>query len=113
MAPVKWNKQLFDVDTATDIPGFMRALQAATGVPVERQKIMGKGLWKGVLKPSSFEGPLKDLSGWKKGCQIVMMGSATELVVQSSDVQFVEDMTSTEKAKAGAGLPSGLQNLGM
>jgi len=50
---IKWNKLSYDlnIDPAAGVPAFKLVVQDATGVPPERQKLMGgKGLWPGILK---------------------------------------------------------------
>ena len=39
---------------------FMEQLEAKTGVPVARQKLMAKGAWRGVLKAEMSLEALKD-----------------------------------------------------
>lgn len=50
---IKWNKLNYDleVDPSSGVLAFKRIIQEATGVPPDRQKLMGgKGLWSGILK---------------------------------------------------------------
>lgn len=107
---VKWNKQLFDdveFDLSGDVLQFKTQLYSLTGVPVDRQKLMAKGAWTGILKNEQNLELLKV----KPGQTIMLMGTAD--VVQAPDipVAFVEDMTSEEKAEKGAVVPAGLINL--
>ena len=47
---IKWSNQKFDdveVDSAESAVTFKTQLWTLTGVPVERQKLMAKGAWKG------------------------------------------------------------------
>ena len=48
---IKWNKKEYEIDVnpAEGVPQFKAQLTVATGVPAERQKLMGKGLWTGKL----------------------------------------------------------------
>ncbi|CAE6526436.1 unnamed protein product [Rhizoctonia solani] len=84
---------------------FKEAIYQATGVPVDRMKVMIKG----VL--------LKDDSSWKgvnpKAGQIyTVIGTAGELPKPpSTPIQFMEDMTERELASVLT-VPVGLQNLG-
>ncbi|CAM9148326.1 unnamed protein product [Ascophyllum nodosum] len=106
---VKWNKKVFEgVEVSSKVPEFKAKLQELTGVPVDRQKLMAKGAWKGILKDEV------DLSGCniKDGQQVTLMGSAEVLAAPTEKVQFMEDMKAEELAKSGAVLPSGLVNMG-
>ncbi|EJK50825.1 hypothetical protein THAOC_30072, partial [Thalassiosira oceanica] len=59
---VKWGKETIEIslDPSGGVSALKSELQARTGVPAERQKIMpkSKGLWKGVLKDSCDLGAL-------------------------------------------------------
>mmetsp|Transcript_5066 Transcript_5066/g.7707 ORF Transcript_5066/g.7707 Transcript_5066/m.7707 type:complete len:429 (-) Transcript_5066:360-1646(-) len=107
---VKWNKQVFevDLDTSDTAVTFKTQLWTLTGVPVERQKLMCRGGWRGVLADNA------DLSACKikEGQQVMLMGSAEVMKAPQEKVVFVEDMTQEEQAKAGAAFPAGLVNLG-
>jgi len=75
---------------------------------VERQKLMAKGLWRGTLKDTD------DLSAVNipEGHQVLLMGTAERVEAPEVKTVFVEDMTSDEKARAGAVAPAGMVNLG-
>lgn len=50
---IKWNKQMYEgveLDPSQPPLVFKQRVSELTGVPVERQKLMGKGLWKLTLK---------------------------------------------------------------
>ena len=75
---------------------------------MDRQKLMAKGAWIGVLKDDADMTKLKI----KDGQQITLMGTAEVIAAPEVQVQFVEDMTDAEKAEKGTVEPAGLQNLG-
>lgn len=115
MAPakvqIKWNKQTFpdvSLDTAESALAFKQRVCELTGVPVERQKLMGKGLWKLTLKDE------EDLSKLtvKDGAVIMLVGTADVVKEPAEKVVFVEDMAQSDQAKTGVILPAGLRNLG-
>jgi ubiquitin carboxyl-terminal hydrolase 14 len=86
---VKWGKQLFkDVDVDMDAPPEQLKMQlfSLSGVPIERQKVMGKG---GMLQNDSW-GKVT----LKEGQTIIMMGTADELpkAATEAEVKFVEDL---------------------
>ena len=78
------------------------------GVPVEKQKLMAKGVWKLTLKDTDDFSAMKI----KDNQLITLVGTAEVLVEPKEKVKFIEDMTSEEQAQSGAVLPSGFQNLG-
>jgi len=91
----------------TDAPplAFKDAVYAATGVPLDRMKVMVKG---GILKDDSDWSK----SGIKEGQTIMVIGAAGELPKPpSKPIVFLEDMDESELAEALA-LPGGLTNLG-
>ena len=88
-------------------------MYALANVPVEKQKLMAKGK---ILKDDT---PWTAYPGVKDGAQITLMGTAAgkELKDPDKKMQFVEDMTAEQKAKAlkektGVVIPAGLENLG-
>lgn len=109
---IKWGKKVLSnvqVDKSSDVLTWKAQLYALTNVPVDRQKLMAKGIWKGVLKDDT------DLSSIEKlvdGAQIMLMGSADVVSKPAQATVFMEDMTSAEIAEAGVQLPSGMANLG-
>lgn len=110
---VKWGKEsiVIELDPSAGVSGLKSELQARTGVPMERMKIMpkSKGLWKGVLKDTVDLSTLQ-LSSIKPPIQILMMGSATLPVEPVKKTVFLEDLPPEEAAKMVE--PSGLVNLG-
>ena len=77
------------LDPTAGVFGLKSELQARTGVPMERMKVMAKskGLWKGVLKDTEDLTLLK-LSGIAPPIQMLMMGSVTlpvELSIRALD----------------------------
>lgn len=109
---VKWQKQTF-TDLAIDLsqPPFVFKTQlfSLTGVPPERQKIMG---FKGGL--------LKDDADWtavgaRPGLKITMMGTADAVPeAPTATTTFMEDLPEEEQDKTGglAKYGAGLENLG-
>ena len=86
---VKWGKELFKaVEVDMDEPPEQLKMQlfSLSGVPVERQKVMGKG---GMLQNDSW-GKVT----LKEGQTIIMMGTADELPKAATDepVTFIEDL---------------------
>ena len=77
-------------------------------MPVDRQKLMAKGAWSGILKDDANEAILK----LSEGQQVMLMGTAEIIVAPSAEIVFVEDMSDEQKAEKGAVLPAGLSNLG-
>jgi ubiquitin carboxyl-terminal hydrolase 14 len=71
---VKWNKENFDiqVDPNQPVSALKATLQSLTNVPPDRQKLMCKGGWAGILKDDV------DLKSCKlsDGLQVLMMGTA-------------------------------------
>lgn len=110
---VKWGKESIEIqlDPSAGVSGLKSELQARTGVPMERMKIMpkSKGLWKGVLKDTLDLSTL-NLSAIKAPIQILMMGSATLPVEPVKKTVFLEDLAPEEAAMMIE--PSGLVNLG-
>ena len=106
---VKWNKQVYNTEVDPQEPPLVwkTCLWTLTGVPVERQKLMAKGAWKGVLKDDT------SLSDLKEGQSVTLMGSAESAPVAPTErPKFEEDMTEQEKATTGKDLPAGLMNMG-
>lgn len=97
---VKWGKESFkDVEIDLDQPPLMFKTQlfSLTGVPPERQKIMGvKG---GLLKDDADWGKL----GLKPGQKLTMMGTADTLPEAPKQPQtFMEDLPEEEQDTSGA-----------
>jgi len=106
---VKWGKQKFEVEVDTSAPVELLKAQlfALSGVPPERQKIMGvKG---GTLKDDADLAAL----GLKVGQNLMLMGSA-EKVPEPPPVAtvFAEDLPAIEVASMETENPGGLTNLG-
>jgi len=105
---VKWGKNKFDltVDLNDPVEVFKAQLYTVSGVPMERQKIMGvKG------------GTLKDGASWKaldikEGQVLMMVGTAETIQEPIQKTVFVEDMAPSEVAAQMALLPPGIRNLG-
>ncbi|KAG6866310.1 hypothetical protein C0991_005777 [Blastosporella zonata] len=111
MAPlpvhIKHAGKIYDLTLDPDLPPgvFKDAVYQATGVPVDRMKVMVKG------------GVLKDDSSWKKISPkaeqtFMIIGAAGELPKPPTKATvFLEDMDDAELAEALA-KPVGLRNLG-
>jgi len=106
---VKWghNKYDVDLDVNESVEVFKNQLQRLTGVPAERQKIMGfKG---GVLKDNASFSKL----GVKKGQTVMLIGSAEASVDRPEELKnivFEEDVA--EKGKEAAAAAAAANNLG-
>jgi ubiquitin carboxyl-terminal hydrolase 14 len=108
---VKWQKEVFkgvEIDLQQPPTVFKMQLFSLTGVPPERQKIMG---FKGGL--------LKDDADWEKtgardGQKVTMMGTAERAPEAPPQAQtFVEDLPEEEQDTTGLGkYGAGLENLG-
>lgn len=110
---VKWGKNVYkdiELDINESVAVFKAQLFALTNVPVDRQKLMAKGVWKGILKDEVDFKTVQDKL--KDGIQIMLMGSADVVKEPAEKVIFVEDMTQEQMAETGAQMPSGLENLG-
>jgi hypothetical protein len=85
---VKWGKEVFkDVEVDMESPPelFKMQLFSLSGVPIERQKVIGKG----GMVPNDSWGKVT----LKEGMTIMLMGSADKLPEPPKvDVQFLEDM---------------------
>lgn len=113
---IKWNKQVFEdveLNMSDDIALFKGQVYALTDVPVDKQKLMTKGK---MLKEGTEWSAYPAL---KDGAQLTLMGTAAGKGLKAPDkaMQFVEDMTAEQKAKAlrektGIVIPAGLENLG-
>lgn len=86
---VKWNKEVYkdvevDLDEAPE--SFKIQIMSLTGVPIERQKVLGKG---GMLQNDSW-GKVT----LKQGMTVMVMGTADEAMIpaKSEEPQFVEDL---------------------
>ena len=96
---VKWQKEVFkDVEVDLEQPPsvFKTQLFSLTGVPPERQKVMGvKG---GLLKDDADWGKL----GLKAGQKLTMMGSADKVPQAPTTQQtFMEDLPEEEQDTSG------------
>ena len=107
---LKWNKLTFncELDPNLGVLTFKSQVYSLTGVPPERQKLMAKGAWSGVLKDDADMSmmPIPD------GMQILLMGTADSIATPSVKIEFVEDLPAEEQLKTGAVVPMGFKNLG-
>eukprot|EP01040_Poterioochromonas_malhamensis_P012411 gene12411-13571_t len=110
---VKWNKLTFDnvvLDPSTQtVLDFKRHLQTLTNVPIERQKLMGKGAWDGILKDDV------DLKACKitEGLTVLLMGTADQVAPPPppAAIEMKEDGFA-EESEAPVQYPAGLVNTG-
>jgi ubiquitin carboxyl-terminal hydrolase 14 len=113
---IKWGKETLSLDNytpASGVKGLKTELEVLTGVPADRMKVMSKskGLWKGLLKDDTDLLALDWKGASSKGpVQILLMGSAADLVGPKEKVVFLEDLPPEEVAKVAE--PAGLVNLG-
>lgn len=108
---VKWNKTVLEkvpLDPTQPVATFNDVLFKLTNVPVDRQKLMAKGLWSAFLKPDASFASMNI----PEGTVITLMGTADVVAAPAVAVSFVEDMTEKEKAVVGVTAPPGLVNLG-
>ena len=107
LATGKQKFEAVEIDTSSPVELLKAQLFALTGVPPERQKIMGvKG---GTLKDDA------DLSalGLKAGQNLMLMGSAEKAPeAPTTATVFAEDMPEVEQAAMATDNPGGLSNLG-
>jgi ubiquitin carboxyl-terminal hydrolase 14 len=108
---IKWNKNTYTdvvVNPIDGVKAFKDTVFSLTNVPHDRQKLMAKGAWTGILKDDV------DLSTVKlnDGVVVTLMGTADVIVAKPIEVKFVEDMSAEEQTKAGVASPAGLINLG-
>lgn len=112
-AIVIWGKEKieFILDPSVGVAGLKAELQARSGVPSERMKVMpkSKGLWKGVLKDTEDLTSL-NLAAIASPILMLMMGSATLPIEPAKKTVFLEDLP--PEAAAQMVEPSGLVNLG-
>ena len=116
---VKWNKQIFP---AVELPAtsdeLKTVLRGMTGVLEERQTLMCKNVWKGVLGKGVLFSDLpwpNNASSEGGGVTVVMMGTPSEKATTEpprEKIVFLEDMSVGAAAAAGKLLPPGLHNLG-
>ena len=108
---IKWQKSVFEnieIDTSNPPAVFKMQLFSLTGVPPDRQKIMGfKG---GLLKDDADW----DAVGLKNGLKVTMMGTADKVPEAPVAAQtFVEDLPEEEQDVTGMSkYGAGLENLG-
>jgi ubiquitin carboxyl-terminal hydrolase 14 len=107
---VKWNKRLLTVDALPASSDDLKALLfSMTSVPADRQTLMCKQAWKGVLADgvdlAALDIPADAL--------VVLMGTPVGSVPEQpkDKVVFLEDLSSSAQAATGKVLPPGLSNL--
>eukprot|EP01087_Luapelamoeba_hula_P014041 TRINITY_DN4054_c0_g1_i1.p1 TRINITY_DN4054_c0_g1~~TRINITY_DN4054_c0_g1_i1.p1 ORF type:complete len:479 (-),score=84.04 TRINITY_DN4054_c0_g1_i1:25-1431(-) len=110
---IKWGKEKYDVDVDLNENGetFKSSIYSLTGVPPDRQKLMGlRGLKAGQLPDDT---DMKTL-GLKPGQGIMLVGTAGELPkAPEQKTVFYEDLSDAEKnIVVKPPTPPGLHNLG-
>ncbi len=124
---IKWNKSQYNnVEIPLNATGkdIKAIIEGLTNVPPSRQKVMGKGLWSGMLDDNKQASTLTFNKDASKNL-ITVMGSTVEAtasvakaIEEGAKTVFVEDKTSSAGASASslastsALLPPGLNNLG-
>ena len=111
---IKHGKDLYEnilLNTSESVFVFKSQLYELTKVPTERQKLMAKGLWKGMLK-EDMQFTDMDFTKTTSSPLIMLMGSAESCTAPLVKTIFMEDMNQEEMAGTGVVLPAGLQNLG-
>ena len=110
---IKWNKSDYtlEVDLSQDLSLLRTQLFSLTGVLPEKQKILMKG------KVLNKEDQSLSEAGVKPGGNLMLMGTASELVESKEEVKYQDELTPEEKARAyrereGIAMPVGLVNLG-
>ena len=99
---LKWNKQTFEnlnIEIGEKASDFKERVQALTGVPIERQKLLAgsKKGWKGslssdiILELSLFKDPSSVLN-------VTLIGSAEVLAPTTQTTKFIEDMSPEDLA---------------
>jgi len=109
---IKWNKENYDnveFDASMGVDGLKAIIYSLTHVPIERQKLMAKGVWTGTLK-DDFD--FTNCIGLKDGIIVLVMGTAEVIATPIQPITFLEDMSVEQKALIGATGPAGLVNLG-
>eukprot|EP00161_Ancyromonas_sigmoides_P016969 TRINITY_DN4576_c0_g1_i2.p1 TRINITY_DN4576_c0_g1~~TRINITY_DN4576_c0_g1_i2.p1 ORF type:complete len:611 (+),score=212.82 TRINITY_DN4576_c0_g1_i2:228-1835(+) len=115
---VKWGKERFPdvtLDPSEPLVTFKMVLWSLTGVPPERQKILGiKG---GPVADDTVLAERDDKFKVKEGQQLMLMGTADAIPEAPTEkVVFLEDIVAQGGEEAAAALvatrPSGLENLG-
>uniref|UniRef100_A0A7S3KZU4 Ubiquitin-like domain-containing protein n=1 Tax=Amphora coffeiformis TaxID=265554 RepID=A0A7S3KZU4_9STRA len=94
---LKWNKQVFSlaIPVGEGAVDFKRRVQAATGVPLHRQKLMTKKGWKGPLKDDATLDAATVSS--TPSIIVTLIGSAETLADgPSQKTTFIEDLTPEE-----------------
>merc|ERR1740117_2899597 len=102
---VKWGKQKLEtefefdddkISRANSADALKRKIYALTGVPVERQKLMCKGAWKGTLKSTT---DMHTLSAITAPLKVTLVGRATQIpeapVLIPDRPTFEEDLDPT------------------
>jgi WD40 repeat protein len=98
---LKWNKRVYEFNIPCQSTGrtIKEKVYELTQVPIERQKIMGKEYWKGMLKDDadfssiSLDHRQPNSDSNVVGLKLTMIGSAEVLQQPTTTTTFVEDMT--------------------
>ena len=101
---LKWSKHTFtnhlDIRPGSTSESFKDKVCSLTGVPVERQKLLCKPAWKGMLQDGiTFDAAIGQMSE----LTVTLIGSADVLPDAPKErPKFIEDLTPEEKAEADA-----------
>jgi ubiquitin carboxyl-terminal hydrolase 14 len=112
---VRWAGNVYKVEIAEGETGegLKGKLYSLTGVPPERQKVMGAG--KGVLRDDAV---LSSMPGMCEGKRLMLSGSAEEAPAAPASTKqprFLEDLPESQQTSVSLGAqhyPAGLTNLG-
>ena len=120
MIPVtlKWNKKTFPltIELGETAATFKERIQALTGVPVTRQKLLAKkGGWKGTLKDEVVLDASNLVVSKDSSLTVTLIGSAETLSEPTHKTTFLEDLSPAEmraaeeaKAQAAMGTAEGM-----
>jgi WD40 repeat protein len=95
---LKWSKQTFTlaIHPGESAVSFKERVEALTGVPVHRQKLLAKGGWKGTLRDDAVLGDNNTLLSIK--LTVTLIGSAEKLheLPKEERPTFVEDLSADD-----------------
>lgn len=123
---LKWNKHIYDMNLhykksvdgtpvmTTSLFEMQNEIEDLTGVPVDRQKLLCKALWKGTLKAPGAKDDIASASLLQekidlakvfmksntKPVQITLLGSAQVLAQPTNVTKFMEDLTPAQVQEA-------------
>ena len=104
-ATVRWGKERFTLQLTPGSPSdkLMQQIFALTRVPVERQKLMCAGAWRGALRSGSLLDASLALRPGQSELAIMLMGTAEAAPTAPSEpTVFAEDLSEEDIAAAAA-----------